>query len=417
MDAEAVGQEEHVDAVDAIFDEGVGELVFDGEAGFAEDGEVGFGGVGGAAVAGGGVGDEDDVVGGELGAVGLFEETCHRGGVFGVVFGDDVELVGAADEDFGEDGVDVEVAADEEAVVGFDLGVTPVGVAVEVGVDGGVFEVGELAFEVGGEELWGVGGYEGVDEAWGEVGVVGGAGADEAALALEGGEALAALFAIHCFGVVEVLDEEAVHGAVALGGGGEGELGLRATAEAGEHHFDGFFGDRLGGGVDFVGEGGGEGLAADAVEGFGGAAEEGGRSTWVVDGVFGLGGDAEVVGDVELFEEEVKFAEPHVADHDVGGLEDGHHRAGVVGGLDDDLGAEGAGFAGAEAGAEAEDFRLTIHAEVELVGGEAVEDAGAELFEGVGAARPTAGGGGEAAACGDSGQQAHTTRACCFVTV
>ncbi len=46
-----------------------------------------------------------------------------------------------------------------------------------------------------------------------------------------------------------------------------------------------------------------------------------------------------------LFEEVVEAAHPDVANHDVGGLEDGADCAGVVHREDDGLGAEGVGFA------------------------------------------------------------------------
>ena len=62
--AETVGDEKDVDAVDAVGNWRVGELIFDRKAAFAQEGEVGFGGVGGGALAGGGVGDDDNVAGG-----------------------------------------------------------------------------------------------------------------------------------------------------------------------------------------------------------------------------------------------------------------------------------------------------------------------------------------------------------------
>ena len=62
--AEAVGEEEDVNAVDAVGNWGVGKLIFDRKAAFAEEGEVRFGGVGGRALAGGGVGDDHYVAGG-----------------------------------------------------------------------------------------------------------------------------------------------------------------------------------------------------------------------------------------------------------------------------------------------------------------------------------------------------------------
>ena len=96
-DAEAVGEEEDVDGVDAVLDGGVGGLGFDGEAAAAEQGEVGFGGVGGGALAGGGVGDGDDVGAFQVDGVGGLDEADQGGGVFGGVFGDEVEFGAAAD--------------------------------------------------------------------------------------------------------------------------------------------------------------------------------------------------------------------------------------------------------------------------------------------------------------------------------
>ena len=97
VDFEAVVDEEDVEGVDAVFDGGVGGLGFDGEAAFAEEGEVGFGGVGGAALAGGGVGDDDEVGAFQVEGVAGLEEADQGGGVFGVVFGADVEFGAAAD--------------------------------------------------------------------------------------------------------------------------------------------------------------------------------------------------------------------------------------------------------------------------------------------------------------------------------
>ena len=62
--AEAVGEEKDVNAIDAVSDWGVSELIFDRKTAFAEEGEVGFGGVGGRALAGGGVGDDHYVASG-----------------------------------------------------------------------------------------------------------------------------------------------------------------------------------------------------------------------------------------------------------------------------------------------------------------------------------------------------------------
>ena len=189
---------------------------FDGEAAFAEEGEVAFGGVGGGALAGGGVGDGDDVAAGDVVGVQLLDFGDDGGGVLGVVLVEEVEFVAAADADLHEAAADVEVDADEDAVVGVDGLVGPVEVAVEVGVDSGGVEVGELTFEVGREELWGVVGVEGVDEAGGQVGVIEGAGADEVAV-----------------GAVAFFAEGFVHVAVALGGRGDGQLGVLTTAETG----------------------------------------------------------------------------------------------------------------------------------------------------------------------------------------
>lgn len=61
VDAEAVGEEEDVNAVDAVGYCGIGKLVLDGKAAFAEDGEVGGTGVRAGALAGGSVGDDHDV--------------------------------------------------------------------------------------------------------------------------------------------------------------------------------------------------------------------------------------------------------------------------------------------------------------------------------------------------------------------
>jgi hypothetical protein len=71
------------------------------------------------------------------------------------------------------------------------------------------------------------------------VGVVGGFGFDEAAVGRG------------------VFDEGGVHPAEAFGGAGDGELGFRSTAEAGEHHFGRFLGDVVGGCVDFIRQDGG----------------------------------------------------------------------------------------------------------------------------------------------------------------
>ena len=61
---ETVGDEKDVDAVDTVGNWRVGELIFDCEAAFAEECQVGFGGVSGGALAGGGVGDDHYVAGG-----------------------------------------------------------------------------------------------------------------------------------------------------------------------------------------------------------------------------------------------------------------------------------------------------------------------------------------------------------------
>ena len=102
--------------------------------------------------------------------------------------------------------------------------------------------------------------------------------------------------------------------------------------------------------------------------------------------VFGLGGYAEVVFDAVFVEEIVEGTHPHVADHDVGGLEDRADGAGVVHGQEDGLGAEGAGLAGTEAGAKAQDLVLHVVHEVALRGQEALVDALAHSFVGFGAA-------------------------------
>ena len=228
-------------------------------------------------------------------------------------------------------------------------------------------------------------GVEGVDEAWGEVGVVGGFGFDEVAVG-------AGFF-----------DEGAVHPLEAFGGARHSKLWLRPAAEACQHHFGGFLGGVGGGGVDFVGEDEAEVLAADAVEGFGGAAEEGDRARGEVEGVFGLGGDAEVEGDVEAFQEVVEGAHPDVADHDVGGLEDGGDRSRVGEAEEDGFGGEGVGFAAAEAGAVAEDFVVGVVDELSLGWEKGVVDAGAQGFGGFVAAGAFTGGAFQALASRDSG--------------
>ena len=70
-----------------------------------------------------------------------------------------------------------------------------------------------------------------------------------------------------------------------------------------------------------------------------------------VEDVFRLGAGAVVVVDVEAVEELVEAADPHVEHHLEGGLEDGTYFLGVVHRHVDRLGAEGDGFARAEAGA------------------------------------------------------------------
>ena len=195
-------------------------MAFDGEATLFEQGEVGFGGVGGGALAGCGVGDDDEVAGSDVIGVGVLEEPHQGRSVLGIVLGDDVKLVATADDHFGEDGADVEVQADQQAVVGLDFGVAPVPVPVERRVNGGVGEVGELPLDVAGNQLGVVVLVEGFDETFGEEGVVGGFGADQAAV-----------------GVVAGLHEGVVHPAVALGGAGDRQLGLLAAAKTGEHHF------------------------------------------------------------------------------------------------------------------------------------------------------------------------------------
>jgi hypothetical protein len=57
-----------------------------------------------------------------------------------------------------------------------------------------------------------------------------------------------------------------------------------------------------------------------------------------------------------FFEEVVEAANPDVADHDVGRLEDGPHGVGVVEGEHDRSSAEGVGLARAEASDVADDL-------------------------------------------------------------
>ena len=305
-----------------------------------------------------------------------------------MVLGDDVELVAAADQGDAEAGADVEVDADKNAVPVLGLGVAPVFVADEWVVDRCIFEVGELAFDVAGDEICFIIGIEGFDESGGQVGVICGFGFDEAAV-----------------GAITLLDECAVHPFVTFGGGCNCKLGIFAAAEAGEDHFASFLGDICGAGVYFVGEAEGEVLAADAVPRLCGAAEEGGGAERGVDDVLGLGGDAEVVFDLVLFEEVVEAAHPDVAQEDVGGFEDRADGAGVVEGQDDGFGAEAAGLAGAEAGAEAEDQVGGVFDEVALGWEEALDDAGAEGVVVEGAAGAGAERGLEAWACRDPIQQ------------
>jgi hypothetical protein len=72
--------------------------------------------------------------------------------------------------------------------------------------------------------------------------------------------------------------------------------------------------------------------------------------------VFWLGGDAEIEVDTVFFEEIVEAAHPDVADHDVGGLEDGAHGVGVVEGEHDRSSAQGVGLARTEACDVADDL-------------------------------------------------------------
>jgi hypothetical protein len=123
--------------------------------------------------------------------------------------------------------------------------------------------------------------------------------------------------------------------------------------------------------------------------------------------VFGLGGYAEVVVDLEAVEEVVETAEPDVAQHDVGGLEDGADPLGVVHGQADGLGAEGVGLAGAETGAVAQDLVVGVVDEVPLGGEEGGVDAVAQRFVGFGAAGAGGLGALEDVATGNPRQNAH----------
>ena len=120
-------------------------MVFYGKSGFAEEGEVGFGGVGGGALAGGGVGDDNYVSRGYVVWISFLKKTNQGWGVFGVVFGDDVKFGATADDDLGKDCSDVKVATYEESVVHFDGGVAPMDVAVKGVINGGIFEVCKLS--------------------------------------------------------------------------------------------------------------------------------------------------------------------------------------------------------------------------------------------------------------------------------
>ena len=113
MDAQLVGPQEHIDRVDAILDCGVGRLHLHHEATLAQQAQIGLLGVGGAALLGGGVGDDDEVAGCQVVGVGLAEETHHVGGVLGRVFRHNVEVFAPADHHQAEASADVEVDADK----------------------------------------------------------------------------------------------------------------------------------------------------------------------------------------------------------------------------------------------------------------------------------------------------------------
>jgi len=105
-----------------------------------------------------------------------------------------------------------------------------------------------------------------------------------------------------------------------------------------------------------------------------------------VEDVLGLWGYPVVVLDAVFLQEVIESPNPYVLKHDEGGLKDGADGAGVVHGQEDGLGAEGAGLAGTEAGAEAQDLVLHVVHEVPLGRQEALVDAVAQGFVGLGAA-------------------------------
>ena len=127
-----------------------------------------------------------------------------------------------------------------------------------------------------------------------------------------------------------------------------------------------------------------------------------------VEDVFRLGGDPEVVVDVELFEEIVEAAHPHVAKHDAGGLEDGGDGVWVVHRHENSLCRERKGLARAESGAVAQKHVAGVVYKLLLGWEEGVVDLGAEVAVLTSASCGASYRRFEAFTAGDRSQDAHT---------